>query len=131
MIAWLIKHRIWIVAVAVIIISLMTQPLVGKGNNGNWIVPCATAIGASFIYTLLSKELLFHEKWILPIIFAMISLVITAMAYQDLIEAVNLYDEDYDYVKNNFLVNVIFYAPSAYGAILCIEIYQRYYMRQR
>jgi len=132
MLAWLIKHRIWIIAAAVVIISWTTPPLTGK-NSGSYYVkfytPLATALGFPWLYALLSKDLILLEKYILPIIFGMTAFVATGIIYLPLINAAGLYDDNYDHVKNTFLANMAFYIPGAYGAIPGIEIYRRYYIR--
>ena len=88
------------------------------------------AIGLPFLYALLSHDMIPLEKIILAPIVGFISLTIITIVYDELIQMLWLYDNEYDRVTNIPMANLVFYVPSVLCAVLCLYLFERLRRRE-
>jgi hypothetical protein len=129
----IIKNRVWVIITIVVIVSVISSPLTGKGSSSQlwrFYTPILMAIGLPFLYALLSHDMIPLEKIILAPIVGFISLTIITIVYDELIQMLGLYDNEYDRVTNIPMANLVFYVPSVLGAVLCLYLFERLRRRE-
>lgn len=129
----IIKNRVWVIITIVVIVSVISSPLTGKGSSSQlwrFYTPILMAIGLPFLYALLSHDMIPLEKIILAPIVGFISLTIITIVYDELIQMLGLYDNEYDRVTNIPMANLVFYVPSVLCAVLCLYLFERLRRRE-
>ena len=123
------KNRIWIITITVVAVSMISGPLTGKGSDSQlwkFYIPLLMSIGLSFLYALLSRDMIPLEKIILPPIIGTLCLFMAAIPYDRLISVLGCYEDDYDHVTNVPMANLIFYVPCVSFVIFCLYLFERF-----